>query len=163
MIMDDKMVELIRFSFLSEAEILVNLLKSEGVDCYARDSFFNQIYGGVDLGGVKIELLYNDLQRAKEIMRAYGYEETEKDGELTFTGRIIEGFEVPGIGKMRESEDIVEAEELDEAAALEEEDRQIFAEYEKKRAKLSRTMLIYSIVIIILVGILILLNKYYNL
>ena len=155
--MDDKMVELIRFSFLSEAEILVNLLKSEGVDCYARDSFFNQIYGGAaDVGGIKIELLDKDLEHAKEIMRAYGYEELEKDGELTFTGKIIEGFEAQEIGKMREAEDI------DEVAALEEVDKQALAEYEKKRAKLSKTMLIYSIVIIILVGILILLNQYYN-
>ena len=71
--MEDKMVELSRFTIVSKAEILANLLKSEGIDCYVRDCFMNQIYSGVDFGGVKVELLEKDFQRAKEIMKAFGY------------------------------------------------------------------------------------------
>ena len=73
MIMEEKMVELIRFTKASEAEILANLLKSEGIDCYVRDGFMNQIYNGLDIGGVKVELLEKDLARATEIMKDYGY------------------------------------------------------------------------------------------
>jgi len=76
--MEDKMVELRRFTQISDAEMLANLLKSEGVDCYVRDLYMNQIYGGgLDLGGVKVELLEKDLQRAKEIMEVFGYSQNE--------------------------------------------------------------------------------------
>ena len=73
--MEDKMVELARFVQVSKAEMLANLLESEGIDCYVRDCFMNQIYSGVDFGGVKVELLEKDLQRATEIMHDYGYGE----------------------------------------------------------------------------------------
>ena len=136
--MEDKMIELARFTLVSEAEILANLLKSEGVDCYVRDCFINQIYNGIDLGGVKIELLEKDLQRAREIMKAYGYgnaEEIEQAGEIEENG---------------ETEEIAEIEE------------NVLAEYEQNKTKLTKTMTILSILILILVGILIFLNKYFN-
>jgi len=80
MIMEDKMVELKRFTQISDAEMLANLLKSEGIDCYVRDLFINQIYGGgVDFGGIKVELLEKDLPRAKEIMNDFGYLPNEVD------------------------------------------------------------------------------------
>ena len=71
--MEDKMIELMSFTKVSEAEMLANLLKSEGVNCYVRDAFMSQIYHGADLGGAKVELLEKDLERAMEIMKDYNY------------------------------------------------------------------------------------------
>jgi len=151
--MEDIMVELRRFTLVSEAEILANLLKSEGVNCYVRDCFINQIYSGVDFGGVKIELLEKDLQRAKEIMSAFGYGESEESEESEENGENGESGESWGNGGNEENGGSGEYEEADE---------KILAEYERKRAELSRTMTVISILIVILIGILIFLNKYFN-
>ncbi len=132
--MEDKMVELTRFTLVSEAEILANLLKSEGVDCYVRDCFINQIYSGIDLGGVRVELLEKDLMRAKEVMQAFGY-----------------------LGKEGKIEDAEKIEEEDE-----EEAEKIFVEYEQNKARLSRTMTIITLIVLFLLGSLILLNRFYN-
>jgi len=113
------MVVLARFHHGSEAEMLANLLKSEGIDCYVRDGYIHQIYGDIDLGGVKVELLEKDLPRATEIMKEFGY--------------LNNG----------------EAEEY-------------HADYEQKKEKKARTMTIITLIIILLVGSMILINKYYN-
>jgi len=150
MIMEDKMVELTRFTLVSEAEVLANLLKSEGVDCYVRDCFINQIYSGVDFGGVKVELLEKDLPQAKEIMKAYGYLPSEGEGgELKIEN-----------GELRIGES-VEVEENGEAGEMGENPEKIRAEYEKNKTNLARTMTIFSVIVLLLVSILILLNKYY--
>ena len=113
--MEDKMVELTRFSQVSEAEMLANLLKSEGIDCYVRDSFISDIYKGVDFGGAKVELLEKDLQRATEIMKDFGYMSSDNN-----------------------------------------------TEYEQNKAKMSRNLTVIGVLILIVVGIIIFLNKYYS-
>ena len=149
--MEDKMVELTRFTLVSEAEVLANLLKSEGVDCYVRDCFINQIYSGVDFGGVKVELLEKDLPQAKEIMKAYGYLLSEGEGgELKIEN-----------GELRIGES-GEVEENGETGEMGEEPEKTRAEYEKNKTNLARTMTIFSVIVLLLVGILIFLNKYYN-
>jgi hypothetical protein len=71
--MRDKLVELTRFANVWQAEMLANLLASEGIDCYLRDNFIYGLYPAVNFGGgVKIDLLEKDLQRAREIMEVYG-------------------------------------------------------------------------------------------
>jgi len=141
------MVVLARFNHGSEAEMLANLLKSEGIDCYVRDGYIHQIYGDIDLGGVKVELLEKDLPRATEIMKDFGY---LNNGESGKTSEVEEA---------EETEDIDEDEETEEAIKALEEYR---ADYERKKEKLSRTMTILTIIIILLVGCMILVNKYYN-
>jgi len=161
--MEDKMVELRRFTLVSEAEILAGLLKSEGVECYVRDCFINQIYSGVDFGGVKIELLEKDLQRAKEIMQAFG--ETGEDGDAlgtADTGGACENGETGEDGGNEGNLDTVEASEPGEDGDTWKTGEDVLAAYERKKAKLSRTMTFISILIIILVAILIYLNKYFN-
>ena len=149
--MEDKMVELSRFTLVSEAEMLANLLKSEGVDCYVRDCFINQIYSGVDFGGVKVELLEKDLQRAKEIMKAF--HSPFEGGQ----GDVIEGNQ----GNVSPFEggqgDVIEGNPED---VFDENQDEVFETQNK--SNLSRTMTIYLIIILSLVGIIILLNKYYN-
>ena len=155
--MDDKMVVLTRFTKVSEAEILANLLKSEGVDCYVRDCFISQIYGEcVDFGGVKVELLEKDFERATEIMKDCGYLPSHKQStDFSETG---DGFtrKTDGIG---ETEIIGEIEEMADDQEIAKDYR---AEYERNKTKLSKTMTILIIVILVLVGFLIFLNKYFN-
>lgn len=79
--MEDKMIEIKRFTSSSDAEILVSLLKSEGIDCYVRDANTGQIYGGIAFGGAKVELLEKDLPRAQEIMKDFGYLDSENNKE----------------------------------------------------------------------------------
>jgi len=136
-IMEDKMVELTRFLQASEAEMLASLLQGEGIDCYVRDSFISDIYKGVvDLGGAKIELLEKDLQRAKEIMKDFGYDDT--------------GMKTP---VSSEEPKIIEDEEVTETNII---------EFQKHKAKLSRTLTIFLVLILLVLVLIIVLNKYFN-
>jgi hypothetical protein len=77
--MEDKMVEIARFRQTSDAEMLVNLLWSEGIGCYVRDGISSRVmFGYVDSGGAKVELLQKDIQQAAEIMKDHGYDVPEK-------------------------------------------------------------------------------------
>ena len=73
--MNDKVVEIARFEQTTDAEMLANLLKSEGIDCYVRDGISSSaIFPGSIIGGAKVELLEKDVERAAEIMKDHGYE-----------------------------------------------------------------------------------------
>ena len=66
--MEDIVIEIARFEHMTEAEMLVSLLKSEGIECYVRDSISSSnFFGSVDIGGAKVELLKKD---ARQIGRA---------------------------------------------------------------------------------------------
>lgn len=70
----DKMVEIARFQYPAEAQTLICLLKSEGIECYLRNEISSQVMAGyVDIGGAKVEVLEGDVPKAMEIMEAGGY------------------------------------------------------------------------------------------
>jgi hypothetical protein len=132
--MEDKMVELTRFGNPTEAEMLVNLLHSEGIDSYVRDAILSQEFMGyVDIGGAKVELLEKDLERARQIMRDNGYDVPDESDEL------IEA----------EAADLTELEEAK-------------AEYEKNKAGLSRRMMFIVVFLLIILALLIFLNEFYK-
>ncbi|MDR1202570.1 MAG: DUF2007 domain-containing protein [Tannerellaceae bacterium] len=80
--MDDKMVEIARFQYPAEAQTLIALLKSEGIDCYIRNELSTQVMGGyVDMGGVRVELLESEAPHALEVMVANGYEIPDENEE----------------------------------------------------------------------------------
>lgn len=71
----DKMVEIARFSYPAEAQVLMTLLKSEGIDCYLRNEYTAQVMSGyVDVGGARVEVLESEVQHALEVMVDGGYE-----------------------------------------------------------------------------------------
>lgn len=88
----DKMVEIARFQYPMEAQPLMALLKSEGIDCYLRNEYSSQVMAGyVDIGGARIEVLESEVQRALEIMKDGGYEipdENEEEEEI----RVVSGL-----------------------------------------------------------------------
>ncbi len=76
----EKMVEIARFAFPADAQTLVALLKSEGIDCYIRNELTTQMYAGyLDVGCARVELLEGDVARAMEIMQDNGYEIPQED------------------------------------------------------------------------------------
>ncbi len=88
----DKMVEIARFQYPMEAQPLMALLKSEGIECYLRNEYSSQVMAGyVDIGGARIEVLESEVQRALEIMKDGGYEipdENEEEEEI----RVVSGL-----------------------------------------------------------------------
>lgn len=71
----DKMVVIAQFTFPADAQTLVSLLKSEGIDCYLRnEQSARLLYGYADTGGVYLEILDKDLPEALRIMKDGGYE-----------------------------------------------------------------------------------------
>jgi hypothetical protein len=88
----DKMVEIARFQYPTEAQTLILLLQSEGIDCYLRNEFSSQIMAGyVDIGGARVETLESNVPRALEIMKAGGYEIPAEDEEPEQI-KMIEGW-----------------------------------------------------------------------
>ena len=82
--MDDmeKMVEIARFQYPAEAQTLIALLKSEGIECYLRNEYTSQLYACyVDVGGARVEILESDVPEALEVMKAGGYDIPEEDEE----------------------------------------------------------------------------------
>jgi hypothetical protein len=93
---EDHLVEIARFQYPAEAQTLMSLLRSEGIDCYLRDELTNQVLGGmIDVGGIRVEILESEVQHAMQVMKDGGYPlpsedaETEQIEEVAgFTGRI---------------------------------------------------------------------------
>ena len=65
----DKIVEIARFTYPADAQPLMALLRSEGIECYLRNELSSQIMAGyVDVGGARVEILESDVPRAMKIM-----------------------------------------------------------------------------------------------
>lgn len=78
----DKMVEIARFQTPAEAQTLMALLKSEGIECYLRNEYSSQLFASyVDVGGARVEILESDVLEALEVMKAGGYDIPEEDEE----------------------------------------------------------------------------------
>ncbi len=77
----DKMVEIARFQYPAEAQTLVALLKSEGIDCYIRNEITAQVLSHIDVGGARVEILESEVPHALEVMKAGGYEIPDENEE----------------------------------------------------------------------------------
>ncbi|MDR1645639.1 MAG: DUF2007 domain-containing protein [Tannerellaceae bacterium] len=75
----DKMVEIARFQYPTDARTLMALLQSEEIDCYLRNEYSTLVMAGYDVGGARVEILESDVPRALEVMKAGGYEIPEED------------------------------------------------------------------------------------
>lgn len=85
----DKIVEIARFAHPAEAQILITLLKSEGIECYLRNELTTQLMAGyVDVGGARIEILESDVPHALEIMKAGGFEIPSEDEEAEEINKV---------------------------------------------------------------------------
>ena len=72
----DKIVEIARFTYPADAQPLMALLRSEGIECYLRNELSSQIMAGyVDVGGARVEILESDMK----IMEEGGYDLPRED------------------------------------------------------------------------------------
>lgn len=89
---EDKMVEIARFTQPDEAQALLALLQSEGIDCYLRNEYSNRVLAGmVDIGGTRVELLESAVPHALEVMEANGYD-LPKEEEVAPEIRNLSGI-----------------------------------------------------------------------
>ena len=168
-VMEDKVIEIARFENTTEAEMLAGLLKSEGIECYVRDGIISSnFFGSVDIGGAKVDLLKKDVRRALEIMKDHNYnipedfmpddsDQYDTDDNRTFTDDEIENNN--GIASDDEREYCNNVRDSVTSDDIIEEDNTIYA---NNKAKLSKNMTIILVLMVILFGILVFLNKYYN-
>lgn len=85
----DKIVEIARFTYPAEAQPLMALLRSEGIECYLRNEYSSQVMAGyVDIGGARVEILESDVPRAMEIMKEGGYPIPDVDEQAEAVGEI---------------------------------------------------------------------------
>ena len=75
----EKIVEIADFRQVERAEMLANLLQSEGIDCYIRNKMSSSAFGGLIDMGARVELLESNLPRALEIMKDFGYLQSEEE------------------------------------------------------------------------------------
>ncbi len=86
------MVEIARFTQPDEAQALLALLQSEGIDCYLRNEYSNRVLAGmVDIGGTRVELLESAVPHALEVMEANGYD-LPKEEEVAPEIRNLSGI-----------------------------------------------------------------------
>ena len=87
----DKIVEIARFTYPADAQPLMALLRSEGIECYLRNELSSQIMAGyVDVGGARVEILECDVPRAMKIMEEGGYDLPREDGCLMLHAACIQ-------------------------------------------------------------------------
>lgn len=72
--MTDNIVEIARFGNPVDAQILLTLLRSEGIECHLRNELTAQLLNGyIDTGGAIVDVLESDVPRALAIMKEGGY------------------------------------------------------------------------------------------
>ena len=85
----DKIVEIARFTYPADAQPLMALLRSEGIECYLRNELSSQIMAGyVDVGGARVEILESDVPRAMKIMEEGGYDLPREEKVAGFARHI---------------------------------------------------------------------------
>ena len=73
---EDKMVEIARFTYPADAQTLMALLRSEGIECYLRDELSSQIMGGyADIGGARVEILESEVQHVILKLKEAGFDQ----------------------------------------------------------------------------------------
>ncbi|MDR3267784.1 MAG: DUF2007 domain-containing protein [Tannerella sp.] len=78
----EKMIEIAHFQQVEEAELLVGLLKSEGIDSYVRNEVSSRVLPNIIVA--RVELLESDVPRALEIMNDCGFAQfAEEDNAET--------------------------------------------------------------------------------
>ena len=164
--MEDKVIEIARFESTAEAEMLVSLLKSEGIDCYVRDGLSSRtMFGYVDIGGAKVDLLSKDVCRALKVMKDHDYKISEELSEIILSENMeqkTESYNAASSNKVEdgnfESKEEESESEENEDESEENEDYNTFIE---EKAKLSKRMTTILVIMAVLFGLLIFLNKCY--
>jgi hypothetical protein len=146
--MEDRMIEIARFQQAADAEMLAGLLRSEGIECYVHNGLSSSLLFGNDAGDAKVELLEKDALRAATIMANHGYETSAELPKL------------PSTSENREQHDYEPFVELSEPPSTSENREQ--HDYEQRRDRLSKTMTLIILLMVLLFVLLVFLNKHFK-
>ncbi len=96
-----KFVEVARFTFPADAQTLMALLRSEGIDCYLRNEISAQVMAGYGDIDARVEIAEEDVPRALEVMKAGGYEIPNEDETVEEIRKAHGWFsKIPLIGRL---------------------------------------------------------------
>lgn len=71
---DNKFITVLTFTYAHEVAIIRGRLEAEGITCSTKDEFTAQFSPySTAIGGVKLQVLSKDLNRAIEILKEEGY------------------------------------------------------------------------------------------
>jgi len=86
------------FTFPQEAYLVKSLLESEGISVFLKDELMVQVYNFASnaIGGVKLQVMERDIEKASGILAEHGYLEDEPMREpseflkklMNFTGQL---------------------------------------------------------------------------
>lgn len=69
------LVEIASFTYSADAQVLITLLESEGIECYLKDEFMSEILPGLsDIGNMRLQVKEEDVSKVLEIMKKGGFE-----------------------------------------------------------------------------------------
>lgn len=78
----DKIVEIARFKNPMDAQVLLSLLRAEGIECNLRNELTAQIMSSyADIGGAIVEVLEADVPQALQVLKEGGYEMYDSNTE----------------------------------------------------------------------------------
>ena len=161
-VMEDKIIEIARFESTAEAEMLVSLLKSEGIDCYVRDGLSSRtMFGYVDIGGAKVDLLSKDARRALKVMKDHDYEISEELSEIILSENMEQKTESYNAASSSKIENGNFESDIYEEEVFESEENEDYNTFIEEKAKLSKRMTAILVIMAILFGLLVFLNKCY--
>lgn len=66
---DDDIVMLTSIRSLSLAQEIERILNDEGIECFLRNFYSSAIMGGIDVGGVRIDVRYKDVEKALSALK----------------------------------------------------------------------------------------------
>ena len=152
--MEDKMIEIARFGPNNDAAILSSLLKSEGIDCFVRDSIGN--YGVLD---IKVDILKKDARRALEIMKNNNYEISKEYEAIILSDNQVQ---YNTGGDNTNTVDETEYNDTDKDETYDDETEEDIAMYKKDKARLSKYITVIIILMAIVFCLLVFLNNYFK-
>ena len=69
----DNLVTLLTFNNIADSYIPQSILESYEIPCVVTDGIMGQLYVATAIGGIKLQVLERDYQRARKIVEEAGY------------------------------------------------------------------------------------------
>lgn len=79
---EDDIVMLTSIRSLSLAQEIERVLNDEGIECFLRNFYSNAIMGGIDVGGVRVDVRYKDVEKALSALEREGIELPDENDSI---------------------------------------------------------------------------------
>ncbi len=91
----DKLITIRTFIDPSEYELAKTFLISEGIECFGKDAIMNRTYPAPVSGGIDLQVLESNVEKAIEILTEGGYlkaEDLEPSPAIKWIDKILSKF-----------------------------------------------------------------------